>query len=425
MTIFSCSLPVCSCIVFASRLRLRADNDGDAVVVRPGRFLDARGRQVAECIADLVARARGVRSIHCECLIDEHDRRVFGEERRVAGGVIVGGQYLRGPTGFAQRIADDGETFAWPVRARPFEIGERVCGKAGCEERAHLESVDTDHEDAGEISGRPEAHMMRLALGERFAFGCVAVSDHDRVLRAVLLAVLCGFGDIGAHKRGGVELALEHHAVAEHTEERVERAIGMGVAADVLCCETERCECGADGDFEGVRIDAGGGSRELRDDVGRRGVGAGGLGIGEVVGGVVAAEAAIGILHDDRPQAARDHLLHVCLEGGIDVFLALVLRKEIARNGFGENLIDRPRFTIGENIEGDGDDVGTWLQFEWRDAVACGDRCRHFAAADGCVRCDARKILEADAHDFRCEDVACGEAFGGVLHRPRRPRCHV
>jgi len=30
--------------VFASRLRLRADDDGDAVVARPGRFLDARGR---------------------------------------------------------------------------------------------------------------------------------------------------------------------------------------------------------------------------------------------------------------------------------------------------------------------------------------------------------------------------------------------
>ena len=95
---------------------------------------------------------------------------------------------------------------------------------------------------------------------------------------------------------------------------------------DVPRCETERCECGADGDFIRVGIDAGRGSVELCDDVGGRGVVVRRLGIGEVVGGVVAAEAAVGILHDDRPQAARDHLLHVCLERGVDVFLALVVR---------------------------------------------------------------------------------------------------
>ena len=145
-------------------------------------------------VAGLVARARGVRAVRGKRVIDEHDRRIFGEERGVRGGVIVGGEDLGDPTGFAYRVADGGETFARPVRARLFEIGKRVCCEAGFKEWAHLEGVDADREDAEQIRRRPEAHSMRLAFRERFAFGREGVCDHDRVLRAELLAVLCGFG---------------------------------------------------------------------------------------------------------------------------------------------------------------------------------------------------------------------------------------
>jgi len=75
---------------------------------------------------------------------------------------------------------------------------------------------------------------VRLALVERFAFGRVGVGDHDRMLGAVLIAVLRGFGDVGADQRRRVELTLEHDAVAEDAEDRVHGAVGIGVAADVV-----------------------------------------------------------------------------------------------------------------------------------------------------------------------------------------------
>ena len=66
-------------------LRSRANDDCDAIVVRPRCFLDARGREVREGVADLVTRAGGMRAVRGERLIDEHDHRIFGEERGSAG----------------------------------------------------------------------------------------------------------------------------------------------------------------------------------------------------------------------------------------------------------------------------------------------------------------------------------------------------
>ncbi len=51
-------------------------------------------------------------------------------------------------------------------------------------------------------------------------------------------------------------LALEHHAIAEPTEDRVEIAVGGGHPADVRRDETHRRERVADGHLEGRRIRA-------------------------------------------------------------------------------------------------------------------------------------------------------------------------
>jgi len=101
-----------------------------------------------------------------EILVDEHDARVFGEERRVGGRVEVGSGALRRPGGREQRFADHRETLTTPVYARPFEVGEGIGRKAGCEEWPDLERVCAEFEQTGEIGHGPKTDGVVVALVE-------------------------------------------------------------------------------------------------------------------------------------------------------------------------------------------------------------------------------------------------------------------
>lgn len=118
------------------------------VVARPDRLLHSRAREVAVGVSDIVAGAGGVRAACGEVLVDEHDRGVFGEERRIGGGMEVDGEDLGGPARFEQRIADDGEAFAGAVCARSFEIRSGVSREAESEERPQFVRVDAECEHA-------------------------------------------------------------------------------------------------------------------------------------------------------------------------------------------------------------------------------------------------------------------------------------
>jgi hypothetical protein len=109
----------------------------------------------------------------------------------------------------------------------------------------------------------------------------------------------------------------------------------------------QRFERRADRQLEGRRIAAAGRRAERVDRVLRlpRQLGPR---IGQIVGGVVEPEAPVGILDDLRLLPARDALLDVGLERGVNVLAPLAFGPQIALNRLGEQLVDAARLAVGE-----------------------------------------------------------------------------